>query len=84
MRPLFDRVVLELVKEEEKSEGGIVIPDAAKEKSLKATVVAIGPDVKCDLKEGDIVMYAKYAGADIKKDGKTLKIVAERDILGVL
>ncbi len=84
MRPLFDRVILELVKEEEKSDGGIVIPDAAKEKSLKATVIAVGPAVTGGIKEGDLVMYAKYAGMDLKQQGKTLKIVSERDILAVL
>ena len=91
-RPLHDRVVVQRVDAEEKTKGGIIIPDTAKEKPLEGKVVAVGngkilQDGKVrplDIKEGETVLFSKYAGTDIKVDGEELVILREDDIVGVV
>ncbi len=89
LEPLGDRVVIKPSKREEVSKGGIVLPDTAKEKPQEGEVVAIGPGkmtddgkrIAMDLKVGDIVIYAKYAGTELKIDEEELIVVRESDIL---
>jgi len=89
IRPLDDRVVVEPVEAEEKTAGGIVLPDTAKEKPQKGKIVAVGDGKLLDdgdrgamsVKKGDLVLYAKYGGTEIKIDGKDLLIMRESDIL---
>ena len=91
-RPLHDRVVIERVEAEEKSKGGIIIPDTAKEKPQQGEVVAVGPRrrdengklVPIDLKAGDRVLFGKWSGTEVKIDGEDLLIMKESDIMGVL
>ncbi len=92
VRPLHDRVIVRRLDEEEKSTGGIIIPDTAKEKPVQGEVVAAGKgkilengDVRpLDVKAGDKVIFSKYAGTEIKLDGKELLMMREDDILGVI
>jgi len=92
VRPLNDRVLVLRIKEEEKTKGGIIIPDTAKEKPQEGKVVAVGPGklsdkgerIVLDLKENDRVLFGKYAGSDIKIDGVEHLILREDDILGVV
>src|ERR1700722_19152504 len=92
IRPLADRLVVKRVKEEEKSKGGIIIPDTAKEKPIEGEVIAVGSGKiledgtvrKVDLKVGDRVLFGKYAGTEVKIDGEDRLIVREDDILGVI
>jgi chaperonin GroES len=82
--PLGDRVLIKPIKEEEKTEGGIVLPDSAKEKPMKAEVIAVGEgeDVKdLDLKPGDKVIYSKYSGTEVKMDDEEYIIIDADDIL---
>ncbi len=89
LRPLDDRVVVEPVEAEERTAGGIVLPDTAKEKPQRGTVVAIGPGKLLDsgkrgdlsVTVGDVVIYGKYSGTDIEVNGNDVKIVRESDIL---
>ncbi|MBO7131526.1 MAG: co-chaperone GroES [Fibrobacterales bacterium] len=84
IKPLADRVVVEPLDAEEKTAGGIFIPDNAKEKPQKGKVVAVGPgkgDEKMELKKDDVVLYGKYSGTEIKVNGKTLLIMRESDVL---
>lgn len=89
LKPLDDRVIIEAAKAESKTAGGIVLPDSAKEKPQEGKILAAGPGVLNDdgertsmsVKKGDRVVYGKYAGTDIKVDGKEFKIMRERDIL---
>ncbi len=89
LRPLDDRVVVEPKEAEERTAGGIVLPDTAKEKPQRGKVLAIGPGKLLDSGErgklsvaaGDVVIYGKYAGSDIEVDGREVKIVRESDIL---
>ena len=89
IRPLDDRVVIEPLEAEETTSGGIVLPDAAKEKPQQGKVVALGPGNLLDsgkrgemaVKKGDKVLFAKYGGTDVTIDGKELKIMRESDIL---
>jgi chaperonin GroES len=91
-RPLHDRVVVEPLEEEEKTAGGIIIPDTAKEKPMQGKVLAVGPGargedgkvVTLDVKKGDKVLYGKWSGTEVKLDGKTMLIMRESDIMGVL
>jgi len=91
-RPLHDRVVVEPLENEEKTAGGIIIPDTAKEKPMQGKVIAAGPGargedgklVPLDVKKGDKVLYGKWSGTEVKLDGKTLLIMRESDIMGVL
>lgn len=92
MKPLGDRVVVERLEEETKTRGGIVLPDTAKEKPQKGKVMAVGSGrmldngtkVALEVKEGDIVVFAKYGGTEIEIDGKEYIILSERDLLAVM
>ena len=92
IRPLGDRVVVKRVKEEEKTKGGIIIPDTAKEKPIEGEVLAIGSGKiaddgsvrKLDVKVGDRILFGKYSGTEVKVDGEERLILREDDILGVL
>ncbi len=89
VRPLEDRVVIEQIEAEEKTAGGIVLPDTAKEKPQRGKVLSVGPGKLLDngsraeisLKAGDEVLFGKYSGTDIKVDGHEIKILRESDIL---
>ena len=91
-RPLGDRVLVRRVEEEEKTRGGIIIPDTAKEKPQEGEVIAVGPGARdesgklqpLDVKAGDKIMFGKCSGTEVKLDGKDLLIMKESDILGVL
>jgi chaperonin GroES len=92
IRPLQDRVIVKRVAEEEKTKGGIIIPDTAKEKPIEGKVIAVGngkvlEDGKVralDVKAGDRILFTKYAGTEIKLDGEEHLIIREEDILGVV
>lgn len=86
LTPLADRVLIEPIPAEEKTASGIIIPDAAKEKPLKGTVVAVGKgkiDEPMTVKKGDSVLYGQYSGTEIKVDGKDYLIMKESDIYGI-
>jgi chaperonin GroES len=91
-RPLHDRVVVRRIEAEEKTAGGIIIPDTAKEKPQEGEVVAVGPGgrnekgelVPLDLKASDRILFGKWSGTEIKIDGEDLLIMKESDILGVI
>ena len=91
-RPLHDRVVVKRVAEEEKTKGGIIIPDTAKEKPMEGEIVAVGPGardengklVALDVKAGDRILFGKWSGTEIKLDGTEYLIMKERDIMGIL
>ena len=91
-RPLGDRVLIKRVEEEEKTKGGIIIPDTAKEKPQEGKVVAVGPGARddngkvqpLDVKAGDIILFGKWSGTEVKIDGDDLLIMKESDILGVV
>ena len=92
IKPLADRVVVEAAAAEEKSTGGIIIPDTAQEKPQQGTVVAVGPGKASDagtiitmtVKNGDKVLYGKYSGSEVTHDGKEYLIMRESDILAIL
>lgn len=87
IKPLADRVVIEPAQAEQKTASGIIIPDTAKEKPQKGTVVAVGPgtkDAPLTLKEGDVVIYGKYAGTEYVMDGVSYLIMRESDIIAVI
>jgi chaperonin GroES len=87
IKPLADRVIIESAKAEQKTAGGIIIPDTAKEKPQRGTVVAVGPGKKDEpmtLKEGDVVLYGKYAGSEISIEGKDYLIMRESDVVAVV
>ncbi len=87
VKPLADRVLIEPMAAEEKTASGIIIPDTAKEKPQKGTVVATGPgtgDEKMEVKTGDLVLFGKYAGTEITVDGKDYLIMKQSDILAVV
>ena len=87
IKPLFDKVVVEPVKAEEKSKGGIILTAAAQEKPATCTVVAVGPgtsEVKMEVKVGDQVLYGKYAGQEIQIDGVDYLIMKQNDILAII
>lgn len=91
-RPLHDRVVVKRLEGEDKTKGGIIIPDTAKEKPAEGKVIAVGPGardesgklVALDVKEGDRVLFGKWSGTEVKIDGEDLLIIKESDILGVI
>lgn len=91
-KPLLDRVVIKRVEEENKTAGGIIIPDTAKEKPSQGIVVSVGPGGRDDdgklvnmtLKEGDRVLFGKWSGTEIKIDGENLLIMKENEVLGIL
>jgi chaperonin GroES len=91
-RPLHDRVVVKRLEGEEKTKGGIIIPDSAKEKPQEGKIVAVGPGardeagklVPLDVKAGDRVLFGKWSGTEVKVDGEDLLIMKESDVLGVV
>ena len=91
-RPLHDRVLIRRVESEEKTAGGIIIPDTAKEKPMEGEVIAAGPGARgedgklqpMDLKAGDRVLFGKWSGTEVKLEGEELIIMKESDIMGVL
>ena len=90
-RPLHDRVLIEVLDSEEKTSGGIIIPDTAKEKPQEGKIVAIGPGAKTedgkivpmDVSVGDIVLFGKWSGTEVKIDGKEYSIMKESDVMGI-
>jgi len=87
VKPLADRVLIEPMEAEEKTASGIIIPDAAKEKPQKGTVVALGPgtsDEKMEVKKGDVVLYGKYTGTELSIDGKDYLIMKQSEILAIV
>jgi len=91
-RPLHDRVVVRRIESEEKTKGGIIIPDTAKEKPQEGEIVAVGPGARdeqgrvnpLDVKAGDRVLFGKWSGTEVKIDGQDLLIMKESDILGIV
>ena len=91
-RPLHDRVVVRRIESEEKTKGGIIIPDSAKEKPQEGEIVAVGPGARdesgklnpLDVKAGDRVLFGKWSGTEVKIDGQDLLIMKESDIMGVV
>ena len=91
-RPLHDRVLVRRVEQEEKSAGGIIIPDTAKEKPMEGEIVAAGPGardetgklVPLDVKQGDRILFGKWSGTEVKLDGEELLIMKESDIMGII
>ena len=91
-RPLHDRVVVRRIEAEEKTKGGIIIPDTVKEKPQEGEIIAVGPGgrdesgklIPLDLKSGDRVLFGKWSGTEVKLDGEELLIMKESDIMGVV
>ena len=91
-RPLHDRVVVRRVEEDEKTAGGIIIPDTAKEKPIQGEVIAVGPGardesgklVPLEVRKGDRVLFGKWSGTEVKIDGQELLIMKESDIMGIV
>jgi len=91
-RPLHDRVLVSRIEEESKTAGGIIIPDSAKEKPQEGKVIAVGSGTKddsgkvtqLDVKKGDLILFGKWSGTEVKLDGKELIIMKESDIMGIL
>ena len=91
-RPLHDRVLVRRIEAEEKTAGGIIIPDSAKEKPSEGEVIAVGAGSKaedgtitpCDVKAGDRVLFGKWSGTEVKLDGEDLLIMKESDIMGII
>ena len=92
LRPLHDRILVERVEEAEKTKGGIIIPDSAKEKPAEGKVIAVGKGrigddgkpVKLEVKKGDRILFGKYGGTEVKIDGEEYLIMREDDVLGVI
>jgi chaperonin GroES len=92
IRPLQDRVIVKRLAEEEKTKGGIIIPDTAKEKPMEGLVIAVGKGkttedgklIKPDVKSGDRILFGKYSGTEVKIDGEERLIMREDDILGII
>jgi chaperonin GroES len=92
LRPLHDRILVERVEEAEKTKGGIIIPDSAKEKPAEGKVIAVGKGrigddgktVKLEIKKGDRILFGKYGGTEVKIDGEEYLIMREEDVLGVI
>jgi chaperonin GroES len=91
-RPLHDRVVVERLEAEEKTASGIIIPDSAQEKPMQGKIIAAGSGARdeigkiqpLDVKEGDVVLFGKWSGTEVKLDGKDLLIMKESDIMGIM
>jgi len=91
-KPLHDRILVKRLADEEKSKGGIIIPDTAKEKPSEGEVVAVGPGIinkvgkrnPLEVKPGDKILFSKYSGDEVKIDGKDLMIIKEEDVIGIL
>ena len=87
VKPLADRVIIRPAQAEEVTAGGIIIPDSAKEKPLKGTVIAVGPGTKdevMELKDGDTVLYGKYAGTELEIEGDKVLIMRQSEVLAIL
>ena len=92
VRPLHDRIIVKRLEEEEKTKGGIIIPDTAKEKPIEGKVIAVGDGrinengtkIPLDVKKGDRILFAKYGGTEIKIDGEEHLMMKEDDILGII
>ncbi|MEJ2049915.1 MAG: co-chaperone GroES [Calditrichota bacterium] len=92
LKPLADRVVVKPIEEDDKTPGGIILPDTAKEKPMRGDIVAVGPGnyndkgerVKMDVKKGDVVIYGKYSGTDFKMNDQDYLILRESDILAIV
>jgi chaperonin GroES len=92
LRPLQDRILIQRVKEDEKTKGGIIIPDTAKEKPIEGTVIAAGNGklsengkrVALDVKKGDRILFGKYSGTEVKIEGEEYLILREDDVFGVI
>lgn len=92
IKPLQDRVIIKRLEEEQKTAGGIIIPDTAKEKPQQGKILAVGPGKVLDsgtrlemtVKEGDVVLFGKYSGSEVKIDGDEVLIMREDDILGII
>jgi chaperonin GroES len=91
-RPLHDRIVVRRIEAEEKTKGGVIIPDTAQEKPMQGEVIAVGPGardeqgkvVPLDVKEGDRILFGKWSGTEVKIDGDELLIMKESDVMGIL
>jgi chaperonin GroES len=91
-RPLYDRIAIKPIEQEEKTAGGIIIPDTAKEKPMQGEVVAVGKGIKDDkgtihpleIKVGDKVLYGKWAGTEVRVDGHDLIVMKESDVMGII
>jgi chaperonin GroES len=92
IKPLHDRVVVRRIEEEARTPGGVIIPDTAKEKPMQGEVVAVGPGARDekgeriapDVKAGDVVLFGKWSGTEVKLDGEELLIMKESDIMGIV
>ena len=91
VKPLFDKVVIESLEKEEKTKSGFILPSASQEKQQMAKIIAVGPggiidgkEIVMQVKEGDVVLYAKYSGSEFKVDGKDFTIIRQSDILAVV
>jgi chaperonin GroES len=92
IKPLHDRVVVRRIDEEERTPGGVIIPDTAKEKPMQGEVLAVGPGARDeagkriapDVKEGDTILFGKWSGTEVKIDGEELLIMKESDIMGII
>jgi chaperonin GroES len=92
IKPLHDRVVVRRIDEEERTPGGVIIPDTAKEKPMQGEVLAVGPGalddagkrIPPDVKEGDTILFGKWSGTEVKIDGDELLIMKESDIMGIV
>ena len=92
IKPLHDRVIVKRIEEEEKTKGGIIIPDTAKEKPAEGKVVAVGKGkvdengkpIAMEVKKGDRILFGKYSGTEVKIDGKEYLIMREDDVLGII
>lgn len=91
VKPLFDKVVVESLEKEEKTKSGFILPSASQEKQQMAKIIAVGPggvidgkEIVMQVKEGDVVLYAKYSGSEFKVDGKDFTIIRQSDILAVV
>ena len=91
-RPLHDRVVIRRLEQDERSAGGVIIPDTAKEKPMQGEVVAVGPGARdengtlqpLDVKAGDRILFGKWSGTEVKLDGEELLIMKESDVMGII
>jgi chaperonin GroES len=92
IRPLHDRIIVKRMEEEEKTKGGIIIPDTAKEKPFEGKVIAVGDGkvkedgtkIPMEVKKGDKILFSKYAGSDVKIDGEDYLIMKEEDVLAII
>jgi chaperonin GroES len=91
-RPLHDRVLVKRIEQEEKTSGGIIIPDTAKEKPMEGEIIAVGPGARkedgeiapLDVKAGDRILFGKWSGTEVKIEGEELLIMKESDVLGII